>query len=356
MRKVALMLVILAVCSSFVLCGCRTSGQKSAAPLGERLEALKDTSFDEQIVKALAGEKEWREYGGNPVLRTGETGTWDAGALGSMTVLKVDDVLHMYYEAWGVRSEKDWDASEYESLQIGHAVSLDGVHWLKDSANPVVPRGAEGEWDRTGTWDPYVIHEDGIFKMWYGGGGGREACDWAYAESEDGRHFVKKGRISQIEHVEDCHVVHDEEAGKYYMYYWDRRHEPHGLFRAESPDEMDFDFDNAKLIKIDGDEEEEMYKFTHVIREGDHWYMFYGDFLRPHCPESWVRLATSSDGLHWTSRNKRLVKGHDGEVLKLADDLYLMYYGPRNHFDAKDCDIRLAIYSGELKNLVIKKE
>jgi hypothetical protein len=84
--------------------------------------------------------------------------------------------------------------------------------------------------------------------------------------------------------------------------------------------------------------------------------MFYGDFLRPHCPESWVRLATSSDGLHWTSRNKRLVKGHDGEVLKLADDLYLMYYGPRNHFDAKDCDIRLAIYSGELKNLVIKKE
>ena len=139
MRKVALMLMIPAVCTSFVLCSCRTSGQKSAAPLGERLEALKDTSFDQQIIKALAGENEWREYGGNPVLRTGETGTWDAGALGSMTVLKVDDVLHMYYEAWGVRSEKDWDASEYESLQIGHAVSLDGVHWLKDSANPVVP-------------------------------------------------------------------------------------------------------------------------------------------------------------------------------------------------------------------------
>ena len=63
MRKVALMLMIPAVCTSFVLCSCRTSGQKSAAPLGERLEALKDTSFDQQIIKALAGENEDRRDG-----------------------------------------------------------------------------------------------------------------------------------------------------------------------------------------------------------------------------------------------------------------------------------------------------
>ena len=28
----------------------------------------------------------------------------------------------------------------------------------------------------------------------------------------------------------------------------------------------------------------------------------------------------------------------------MADDFYLMYYGPRNHFDIKNCDIRLAVY------------
>lgn len=315
------------------------------------LSCLK-SAYDEEAVKGLAGRTEWKVYDGNPVVETGKQGEWDAGALGSMTVLKVDDVYQMYYEAWGVRSEKEWDAEEYESLQIGHALSRDGVHWVKDPASPVIPRGAEGEWDRTGTWDPYVIHEDGVFKMWYGGGGGGKPCDWAYAESEDGRRFVKKGRISRIGHVEDCHVVHDRAKGRYYMYYWDRRHEPHALFRAESPNETDFDFDNAKLIKIGGEEHEDMFKFTHVLRERPKWYMFYGDFVRPHCPDSTVRLAKSTDGLHWTSRNKNLVEGHDGEVLKVADDLYLMYYGPRNRFDAKDCDIRLAIYNGDLDDLV----
>ncbi len=352
MRKTVVAMLAFLGTSCCIMCDERSTGQQRDDLFAARLAEMKRSALSTDAVRALGGKTGWNVYAGNPVLDVGEEGEWDAGALGSMTVLKVDGLYHMYYEAWGVRTEKTWDADEYASLQIGHAVSLDGVHWTKDDANPVIPRGVQGEWDRTGTWDPYVIYEDGTYKMWYGGGGGGKPCDWAYAESEDGRHFTKKGRISRIGHVEDCHVVHDRAAGKYYMYYWDRRHEPDALFRAESRNEMDFDFDNAQLIKIAGDDEGEMYKFTHVIREGDDWYMFYGDFLRPHCPDSWVRLATSSDGLHWTSRNRRLVKGHDGEVLKVADDLYLMYYGPRNHFDAKGCDIRLAIYCGTLDELI----
>ena len=99
----------------------------------------------------------------------------------------------MYYEAWGVRSLKEWDAAEYESLQVGHATSRDGIHWTKDPQNPVLPQGTEGQWDETGTWDPYVIYEDGLFKMWYGGGGGSMPnFGWAYAVSKDGTHFEKK--------------------------------------------------------------------------------------------------------------------------------------------------------------------
>jgi hypothetical protein len=269
-----------------------------------------------------------------------------------MSVLKVGDVFHMYYEAWGVRSEKEWDAEEYESLQIGHATSKDGVRWTKDPQNPVLPRGAKGEWDRTGTWDPYVIYEDGLYKMWYGGGGGDEPCDWAYAISKDGTHFEKKGKLSDIGHVEDCHVVHDRDSEMYYMYYWDRRHEPMGLFCVTSTTETGFDFDKAINIKIDGEKYPEMYKFTHVLKDQDGWHMFYADFERPHCPDSLTRYATSADGIHWKVRNKKLLEGHDAEVLKVADDLYLMYYGPRNHFDAKDCDIRLAIYNGRLSDLI----
>ena len=40
--------------------------------------------------------------------------------------------------------------------------------------------------------------------------------------------------------------------------------------------------------------------------------------------------------------------GQDGEVLEVADDLWLMYYGPDGYFDQATCDIRLALYQGAL--------
>jgi hypothetical protein len=271
-----------------------------------------------------------------------------------MSVIKAGDVFHMYYEAWGVRSEKEWDAEEYESLQVGHATSMDGIHWTKDPTNPVLPQGAEGQWDETGTWDPYVIYEDGLYKMWYGGGGGRMPnFGWAYATSEDGTHFEKKGLIGKgdLHSVEDCHVVHDTDSGLYYMYFWHGRHEPEALYLVTSPTETGFDFDKSVHIKIEGDDSF-MCKFAHVLRDKDGWHMFYSNHVGPHCPNSIVRYATSRDGFHWQAANKRLIKGHDADVLRVTDDLYLMLYSPQNHFDRKDCDIRLAVYNGRLPDLV----
>jgi len=304
-------------------------------------------------VRKLGGKSGFEVYAGNPVLKPGPEGTWDAGALGSMSVLKVEDVYHMYYEAWGRRSEKNWDATEYNTLQIGHATSKDGVHWVKDKNNPVLPKGDAGEWDRDGTWDPFVLFENGVFKMWYGGG--NKECDWAFAVSQDGSHFTKRGRISRLGGVEDDHVVHDGNAGRYFMYYWDRKYEPLALFRAHSTNETDFDFAHADGIRIDGEPYPAMYKFSHVIRDDAVWYMFYADFVRPHCPSSKTKVATSQDGLHWTLRNKNVLNGHDAEVLEVEKDLYLMYFGPNGYFDRKDCDIRLSVYNGKLSDLAVSK-
>ena len=310
---------------------------------------------EDQLPKSSSGAapSQWTPHPNNPVLMPGPKGTWDAGALGSMSVIKVGGVYHMYYEAWGARSDKKWDHEEYNSLQIGHATSQDGVHWTKDPANPVVPKGTGADWDKDGTWDPFVIHEDGVFKMWYGGG--NKECDWAYAVSKDGTHFEKKGRISRLGHVEDVHVVHDEASGRYFMYYFDRKHEPMGLFRAESKNETDFDFAKAKPIRIEGLEYPAMYKFTHVIKEGQSWHMFFAKFVRPGCKDCATGYATSSDGLNWTAQNTNLLIGQDGEVLKLADDSWMMFYGPDGYFDQKNCDIRLALYHGKLESLSVKK-
>lgn len=290
----------------------------------------------------------WKVYEKNPVLTVGGKGEWDAGALGTMSVVKVGDVFHMYYEAWGQRSGIEWVKEDYYTLQIGHATSSDGIHWSKDPMNPVLPKGNEGEWDHHGIWDPFVLHEDGIFKMWHGGGAD-DSCHWAYSTSVDGRNFTKHGKISDLGNVEDIHIVHDLKTGLYHMYYWDRAREPLGLCHVVSPNETDFDFAKVETIEIEG--ENGMYKFPHVIQDQGTWYMFYGNFVRPNCPDGTIRLAVSKDGSRWVAKNRNLIPGHDGEVLKVGSKGWFMYWGPRGYYDSKDCSINLATYDGDLKNL-----
>jgi hypothetical protein len=293
---------------------------------------------------------DWIIHPSNPLLKPGPKDAWDAGALGSMTVTKAGDLFHMYYEAWGVRGQK---LEDYNSLQIGHATSKDGLHWIKDPANPILPKGAAGAWDADGTWDPFILYEDGQYKMWYGGGMDQH-CDWGYAVSTDGVHFEKKGRISHLGNLEDDHIVHDKTTGHYFMYYWDRKFEPSGLFRAESPDETHFDFAHAARIEIQGLDTQAMYKFTQVIENDGRWEMFFGKFVRPGCKSCNTGFATSSDGLHWFAKRMNLLAGIDGEVLNVADSTWIMYYGRDGYFDNAGQDIRAATYRGKLADLAEK--
>ena len=296
-------------------------------------------------VRALAGHGEWKKYSGNPVLTLGAQGQWDSGTLATMSVLKVGDTLHLYYEA-GVKGVEDY--------QMGHAVSTDGIHWEKDQANPVMPFGPKGEWDDAETWDPFVLHEDGVFKMWYGGTGqrnGERDFQVGYATSLDGTVFTDREQISHFANgnanagVGDMHVVHDTKAGKYYMYYRDGN-DAGRLIRVESANETGFDFDQTVRITVEGEEDE--YRCPHVFIEGGTWYMYYGFKYKPRSG-----YATSDDGLHWTARNTAVLKGDDPEILKLAEDLYLLFYCPTeyNMGHKLGCDIRVAVFEGHLDTL-----
>jgi len=183
------------------------AGQAASRAADEVVRAAREAAV-------WASPGRWQPFTNNPVLEPGAAGSWDAGALGSMSVLRVGDQFHMYYEAWGVRGHS---AMDYITIQIGHAVSRDGVHWTKDPANPVVPKEGRRDWDGNGTWDPFVLWEDGLFKMWYGGGMDIR-CDWGYAVSRDGAHFAKQGQISHLGNVEDDHVVHDTAKDRYLLH------------------------------------------------------------------------------------------------------------------------------------------
>ncbi|MFB3894953.1 MAG: hypothetical protein ACE14V_01480 [bacterium] len=297
-------------------------------------------------LKKIAGKNQWKEYKSNPILIRGKQGQWDDWAIGSMSVVIVNGTFHLYYEGWG------WA----KPIQIGHATSKDGIHWKKDRVNPVLPVSKEG-WDGGGTWDPYVIYEDGKFKMWYGGtpqGDCNGKFHWGYAESIDGSHFVKKGIISNEvspADFEDDHVIHDVKSGYYYMYYWDRNKEPKGLYRVQSKNETDFDFRTAEPVRIEGVRETYMHKFTQVFQINGKWYMYYAEFRRPRAEGCWTGYATSQDGLNWKVENGQVLLVQDADVTKVADDLYVMYYCPNGFFDSEHCDIRLAVLKGNLDSL-----
>lgn len=283
----------------------------------------------------LAGKGLWRDYQDNPILAPGPADSWDAWAVMSMTAVKAGWVFHLYYEG---------GKTGCPDLQIGHAVSYDGLHWFKDPANPVLRPGKTGRWDDGAVWDPFVIYEDGVFKMWYGGerkGAGDYQC--GYAVSADGVNFVKHGRISNFDDGEmaDMHVVHDDSSGRYYMFYWDRRFSAEQRLRlAVSPNETDFDFDNARVIRIEG--EEAGHRYSHVVRRQEAWHMYYGFDGGP--PRS--GYAVSENLVDWKVENRNMRETEDAEILSVGDDLHLMFYCPAGMQDEKGCDIRLAIRSG----------
>jgi len=67
---------------------------------------------------------------------------------------------------------------------------------------------------------PHVLHEDGIYKMWYGGGGTDTRDRILYAESSDGLNWIKKGAVIDAGsdyNANDPTVV--KVGNTYYMYF-----------------------------------------------------------------------------------------------------------------------------------------
>jgi len=90
-----------------------------------------------------------------------------------------------------------WYSGENDQYDdnIGLAISTDGVSWVRYGQNPVLRVGAIGEWDSRSVMEPWVIFENGEYKMWYSGmmAANRTLLSYeiGYATSSDGIHWVK---------------------------------------------------------------------------------------------------------------------------------------------------------------------
>lgn len=121
----------------------------------------------------------WTKYASNPVLDIGADGEWDAAGFEGPFVIKEGPTS---YKMW--YSGKDED----DTWRIGYATSPDGIHWTKDTGNPVLELGGE-TWNNRAVNLPSVVHEAGLYKMWVytaGDDGSGWAPYIAYATSTDG--------------------------------------------------------------------------------------------------------------------------------------------------------------------------
>ena len=109
---------------------------------------------------------------------------------------------------------------------IGYAESLDGIHFERRSAEPImIP---ELPFERESVMNPCVLFENGVYRMWYSAGETYEPNVNAYAESTDGIHWTKsrinpilaknKYNVYEQNRVGGCHVIHTEDMG-YLMFY-----------------------------------------------------------------------------------------------------------------------------------------
>ncbi len=93
------------------------------------------------------------------------------------------------WRAWyGGGSEFDVeDGRQYPRYNIRHAFSPDGIHLSDDFDVCVDMSGGEYRVGR-----PYVIKDEGVYKMFYGAGTKSEGYRLTYAESADGLNWTRK--------------------------------------------------------------------------------------------------------------------------------------------------------------------
>ncbi|MEK7134464.1 MAG: hypothetical protein AAB819_01935 [Patescibacteria group bacterium] len=146
-----------------------------------------------------ADGKRWIKYKGNPVIRPGLQGAWDDKLVGDQTILKERNEYKMWYAGTSYLQEQKedewwnrlpWPTREGWKKEIGFATSLDGIVWKKYQRNPVVRVGGNGEWDSIKADNPFVMFDEGMYKMWYRGQNLSYSAI-GYATSSDGIQWTK---------------------------------------------------------------------------------------------------------------------------------------------------------------------
>ena len=134
-------------------------------------------------------------FSATSVLSPGPLGAFDDAGVTSSCVVARDGRLFLYYTGWAL------GVSVPFYLQAGLAVSDDGgLSFHRISTAPLLDRI---DVDPYLSASPWVLIDNGVWRMWYVSGtaweahvgGARHHYHIKYAESPDGYHWVRRGRV-----------------------------------------------------------------------------------------------------------------------------------------------------------------
>jgi hypothetical protein len=215
-----------------------------------------------------------------PILKSGPLGAFDdSGAMGSSLVVH-EGRKYLYYIGW----TRGVSVPFYTF--VGCAVSDDGGQTFeRASAGPLLERS---DADPYLTTSPWVLFDEGHWRMWYASGTGWQLTEEGpqhryhirYAESQDGITWHRSGHVC-IDYLND-----DEYAiarpcvvktnGRYRMWY-SYRGDAYRIGYAESIDGLEWDRKDAEAgvdVSADG-WDSEMIEYPCVFEHGSDWLMAY---------------------------------------------------------------------------------
>lgn len=220
------------------------------------------------------------EHRETPLIDVGPLGSFDDSGATMSCVVRQDGREYLYYTGWTLGQTVPF------TLYVGCAVSEDDGHtFSKVSVGPILDRN---DVDPFLTASPWVLIEDGLWRMWYVSGTGWRIVDgeprhWyhvKYAESDDGIHWRRDGVVcidyeSEREHAisRPC-VVRD---GDVYRMWFSARGAAYRLGYAESRDGIHWDRNDEDAgLPVSGAEwSDEMQCYPAVLDDRGRRTLFY---------------------------------------------------------------------------------
>jgi predicted GH43/DUF377 family glycosyl hydrolase len=250
---------------------------------GDRFRISFSTRDEKNRSSVAAIEVDLREPGKvlqvsqEPVLAPGELGMFDDCGVSIGCILPVGKRRYLYYMGWNLAVTVPWKNA------LGLAVSEDGGPFVRHSRFPVLPLSEEDPYTISYPW---VLQEGGKYRMWYGSnvrwGPQKEDMQHLikYAESDDGIHWRRDGRIaigfkSPAEYA-ICRPCVIKEGALYRMWFCARGHR-YRIGYAESADGLEWKrMDEAAGITVGpADWDNDMIEYPGVFRHGGRYYMLY---------------------------------------------------------------------------------